>query len=182
LSKQSEKLDVNRRWPAHRVEGVARQGRKAKELGDLEGHLPRPQAATLLGVSMSTLKWWHKKGVLVPALQKSGVFLYTRAQLEEFRDAEPERMAARAFKLFEEGATPVRVVIELEASPTLIETMHELYVRLSGAWRIAGPSGARSAWERAYGLGELTPTKLRRALELCASHPELKAKLLEADG
>jgi hypothetical protein len=174
------KQDVARRLPAKRVEGEARQGRKLREIGEIEGYLPRSQAATFLGVSLSTLKWWHKKGVIVPDLQKDGVFLYTRQQLEDFRDAEPEKVAARAFKLFEAGMSAVHVVIELEAAPSLIESMHEQYVRLSSAWRVQGfPPGSRAAWERTYGLGELTPMKLRKALELCAADPALKAKLLE---
>jgi hypothetical protein len=174
------KHDVTRRLPAKRVEGKVRQGTKVSEIGEIEGYFPRGPAATFLGCSLWTLKWWHKKGVLVPELQKSGVFLYSRKQLEDFRDAEPERMAARAFQLFEQGRSAVHVVIELEAAPSLIEAMHEQYVRLSSAWRVQGfPPGSRAVWERTYGLGELTPMKLRRALELCAADPKLKAKLLE---
>lgn len=141
-------------------------------------YFPRKDAALFLGVSVPTLRYWHKNRVLVPGIERDGTWFYTRTQLEDFREQAPERLAAKAFAMFEKGETPVNVVIALNAHPSQVEQLHELYIRLSSSWRIAGPSGAREVWERTYDLGPLTPLKLRRALELCAIDPALKAKLL----
>lgn len=141
----------------------------------------RTQAANYLGVGNSTLRWWHSLGRLVPGLTRDGVHLYTREQLELWQRGNPDAVASQAFKLFEQGETPIAVVIALHADPTAIEKLHEQYVRLSGAWVVAGPSGPRRAWERTYRLGQLTPQKIRIALELCASNEELRAKVIAVD-
>lgn len=72
----------------------------------------------------------------------------------------------------------MQAVIELHADPETVEKLQAVYTRLSASWLVAGPPGPRHAWEKAYGLGKLTPQKLRKALELCAAHDELREKLL----
>ena len=42
-------------------------------------------------------------------------------------------IASRAFELFEKGITPVRVVIELEQSPELIQELYHKWVEMNGA-------------------------------------------------
>jgi hypothetical protein len=164
------------------VDGPAIAGKKAKELGALDPNLfTRKQAADYLGVGFSTIRWWHSLGRLVPALTRDGVHFYTREQLEQWQRGNPDAVASQAFKLFEQGETPIGVVIALHADPTAVEKLHEQYVRLSGAWVVAGPPGPRRAWERTYRLGQLTPQKLRTALELCANNEELRAKLLAVE-
>lgn len=164
------------------VEGPAINGTKASEVGaDGVKLFSRKQAANALQVGHNTLIWWHSLGRLVPALTRNGVHLYTAEQLAEWRRGNPEAVAAQAFKLFEEGQTSIAVVIALHAEPSTIEKLFEQYVRMSAGWLIAGPHGSRSAWERTYHLGKLTPQKLRTALELCASNDELRAKLLAID-
>lgn len=154
-------------------------GTKASEVGaDGEKIFSRRQAATYLNVGHTTLRWWHSLGRLVPALNRNGVHLYTREQLEQWQRGNPDAVSARAFALFEGGATAVQVVIELHADPETVEKLQAIYTRLSGSWLIQGPSGPRYAWERAYAIGKLTPEKLRKALELCSADESLRAKLI----
>lgn len=156
----------------------ASTGTKASEVGaDGQKIFSRRQAATFLNVGHTTLRWWHSLGRLVPALNRNGVHLYTRDQLEQWQRGNPDAVSARAFALFEQGATAVQVVIELHADPETIEKLHAVYARLSGSWLIKGPSGPRHAWEKAYAIGKLTPEKLRKALELCAANDDLRQKL-----
>lgn len=140
----------------------------------------RAQAAGALGVSDSTLRKWHSQKLFVPAHQREGTYLYTAKQIAERRKLQNGKLAGLAFRLFEQGCSAVETVIELEAPPEAIAKLHAEWVKLSGGWVVAGPTGTRSSWERTYGIGKLTPAKLRVALELVASNPALRAKLLEA--
>ncbi len=164
------------------IDGPRVIGKKGAEVGaDGVRIFTRRQAADYLGVGVSTLRWWHSLGRLVPGIVRDGVHLYTREALEEWQRGNPDAVASQAFKLFEEGETPVAVVIALHADPIAIEKLHEQYVRLSGSWCVAGPPGPRRVWERTYRLGEITARKVRIALELCASDEELRAKLIAVE-
>lgn len=157
-------------------------GRKAAAVGcDGVTFFSPQQAAEALAVSVSTLRNWRQSGRLVPAEVRDSIHIYTAEQIERARRDHGGHLAAEAFKLFELGRTPVQVVIELSAEPEQVARLHRHYVELSGAWVIEGPNGPRARWEAAYQIGELTPAKLRRALELCAVDPKLRSKLLEAN-
>lgn len=140
----------------------------------------RSQAARYLGKSLRQIRWLEESGVLKPKIAKRGVRVFERGDLDNYRRATPGSLAARAFACFEAGKTPAQAVIQCEATPQEIETLHDAWVRMSGAWTVAGPKGPRLAWERTYGIGEITPTKLRRALELVATRPDLRERLLAA--
>ncbi len=138
----------------------------------------RKQAARTLGVHVKTVIKWAQNRTLVPARNVEGVHLYTREQIDLMRRDRVGKIASEAFALFELGKTAVQVVIELGVEPDTIERMHASYVKLSSSWVVKGPSGPLAAWEATYRLGPITPEKLRRALELCASHPALREKLI----
>ena len=142
----------------------------------------RSQAAAVLGVHVNTLRKWEADGTFVPRKESSGngmvVSIYTAKQIEERRKLQNGKVASAAFALFEQGRTAVQVVIELEAPPESIAKLHDAWVKLTGSWVVAGPSGSRSSWERTYQIGKLTPVKLRTALELVAANPALREKLL----
>jgi hypothetical protein len=158
------------------------RGTKANEVG-ANGRelLSRTQTARELAIAEKTLRLWHDKGVFVPALRRRGVWLYTREQVEEHRTQMPGELAALAFRAFEAGHSAVETVIALRANPGVIRALHTSYLEMSSAWVIAGPAGSRASWEATYRLGKLTAEKLRCALELCGTHPELRAKLLAAE-
>jgi hypothetical protein len=132
----------------------------------------------MLGISRGTLRNWRLSGRLQPAQMSGTQALYTPAQIEYARRQQSGTLAARAFALFEAGHTAVAVVIELEADPEAVRTWHAHYIDLSSSWIVRGPDGSRDRWESAYKIGALTPDKLRRALELCAADPKLRALLL----
>lgn len=138
----------------------------------------RTQAKRFLGVALETVKQAQKRGAL-ESVQMQGVTLFSRATLEAYKAgrANPE-LAQRAFGLLDAGHSAVQLVATLHVSPDVAESLVASYARLNGAWIVAGPTSSRSAWERTYRIGALTPLKLRRALELAARTPSLRARLL----
>lgn len=140
----------------------------------------RSQAARYLGKSLRQIRWLEDSGVLKPKIAKRGIRVFERAELDSYRKSSPGSLAARAFACFEAGKSPAHAVIACEATPREIEELHDAWVRMSGSWTVAGPKGPRLAWEKTYGIGEITPVKVRRALELVATHPDLRQRLLAA--
>lgn len=156
-------------------------GTKAHEVGaDNSTLYSRTQASAYLGVAVSTLRLWQASGRFEPSRQRKGVWLYERKHLDEcartLRTSNGE-LAREVFGRLEQGRTAVQIVMELAADPEQVAQLVDSYARLTGSWLVAGPPGPRRAWEDTYRVGELTPTKLRRALELVAATPELRAKL-----
>lgn len=161
-----------------------KNGKSARHAADVGADgvtlFSRNQAAEALGIAGSTLRAWQTSRRLVPALQREGIWLYTKEQLDrELRKPQGE-LAAKCFGLFEEGLSAVAVVMQLQVEPAIVEELHTAWVRMTASWVVRGPEGPRAAWEATYNLGPLTPEKLRRALELCAARSELRERLLEA--
>ena len=137
----------------------------------------RTQAARFLGMTVRQIRWLEETGQLHPSKSKGGGRVFRREDLEAYLNAQPGALAARAFRCFEGGMSPQQTVIELQAMPAEIAKLHAEWVNMSGAWVVAGPKGSRAQWERIYGIGELTPIKLRTALELVGSNPALRDRL-----
>lgn len=153
-------------------------GKKGKHVGaDGVNLFTRRQAAATLGVHVATVRQWESRQALAAKIVE-GVHLFTAEQIELLRASRQGKLAGLAFQMFEDGKTPVQVVIELGIDPQRIAKMHLSYVQLSQSWVVKGPSGPRAAWERTYRIGELTSEKLRRALELVSTNPALREKLL----
>lgn len=140
----------------------------------------RAQACRFLGLTLNQLRYVQKSGRLQP-ITIEGTHLFPRAELERYRAQEPGQLAARAFAAFEAGKSATEAVIDLKAEPRAIADLHAAWIEMSGAWVVAGPRGSRRAWEATYQIGPLTAIKLRRALELCAASPELRAQLKATD-
>lgn len=136
----------------------------------------RAEVAEMLRVDKMTVRRLERRGELHPIVLE-GVHYFGRKHVFEVLKARQHGQRAAAFRLFEEGKEPVQVVIELDADPDLVHALWEGYQRLLGCWVVQGPKSLR-AWEATYGLGELTPRKLLKALELVASNPPLRAELL----
>lgn len=157
------------------------KGKRGKEVGaDGIELFTRGQAAEALGVSLACVKLWERSQTIVPRLVE-GVHVFTRDQIETLRSNRVGKLSAIAFRSFEDGLSPVQVVIRYGIDPERIAKMHAAYIRMTSSWVVKGPSGSVEAWERTYQLGPLTPDKLRRALELCASTPALRKILLGRD-
>lgn len=140
------------------------------------------ETCAALGITRRTLSAWRDSGRLVPSTRKGRRVYYDAADVErcQHKRTRDGRTAAKLFAFFEGGGTAVQSVIELEVTPHEAERAHAAYCRMSGSWRIEGPSGPRAHWERVYQVGELTPAKLRLALELCGADPKLRRRLTEA--
>lgn len=139
----------------------------------------RTQAAKALGVSEDAVRRLERRGLL-RAVVLEGVHVFTRHELERHRDAKPSSNASAAFALFEQGLAAVDVVIKLNLDPSEIQSLYAAWSTMSGAIVVAAPRGSAKAWERAYGVGPLTPAKIRLALELVGAVPELRARLQTA--
>jgi hypothetical protein len=140
----------------------------------------RGQAAKFLRVNVRLVRLQAEKGRLECVVIR-GVECFTRKALEQYRAmSQRGQLASKAFRALEQGKSPAELVIDLMVSPDLAREFAQQYAELSGAWLVAGPSGPRENWERTYKIGELTPFKLRRALELAACTPELNRRLLES--
>jgi hypothetical protein len=159
---------------------AARQPRASQIGANGRELFSRRQAARFLGVTLRAIRYAQEHGRL-RAITVEGTSLFPRSELERYRATEPGTLAARAFELFESGKSATDAVIALEAEPRAIADLHAAWIEMSGAWVIGGPRGSRRAWEQTYRIGTLSPAKLRRALELCAADPALRAKLQEAD-
>jgi hypothetical protein len=161
---------------------AANPGKQGGKLGaDGREVFTRGQAAKFLGLTHEQLRHLHRSN-RIRSTRVEGCHLFARHELERYRDQAPGELAARAFELFEAGKTAPQVVIELRADPSAIADLLEAWAKMSGHWTIAGPRGPRRAWEDVYKIGELTPGKMRRALEIVAGVPELRARMLAAEG
>lgn len=129
----------------------------------------------MLGVHKSSIRRMEDRGELRPIVV-AGVHWFTREAVAHAYQRLEGTICAAAFRLFKAGLEPVDVVIELEADAELIGQLWRSYNDLEGHWVVEGP-GSKRAWEPVFQLGELTPAKLRRALELCGSTPALRAEL-----
>jgi len=131
----------------------------------------------MLGSSKTTVRRLENTGLLHPIVL-DGVHYFAREAIARAAQARPHALSGKAFTLFEAGKTPIETVVELDADPEHIHALWETYQRLQGCWVIQGPKSLR-AWEGVYHLGELTPTKLLRCIEIVCADPKLRA-LLEA--
>lgn len=142
--------------------------------------LTRIEVCRQLGVAKTTVRRLEESGELNPVVFQ-GVHYFDRRQVITLLKARAHSHAARAFALFEAGKQPVQVVLELDVDPEQIQRLWEHYNRMQKCWIVEGP-GSLKAWEPVYKLGELTPRKLLRALELVCANPQLRATLLATAG
>lgn len=93
-----------------------------RDPSDYERKLTRATAAAILNVSPSTLRRAEARGIIPHAIDPDGVHRFSVAELQHYgaglagtprtRVHEGER-DARAFRMFEQGATPQAVTMEL---------------------------------------------------------------------
>lgn len=138
----------------------------------------RTQAARFLGVSLAAVKAAQKRGSLaVSSVQ--GVSVFSRDTLTSWRDSTPRgAIAAAAFRCYARGRSAAQVVADLEILPVTAITLQAAYAECSGGLLVACSPMARATWARVYGVPELTPELVLRAVEICAQTPALRAKLL----
>lgn len=138
--------------------------------------LTRAEVGRQLGIAKTQVRRLEASGELHPVMFR-GVHYFDRRQVLALLKLRAHTYAARAFALFEAGKQPVDVVLELDVDPEQIQRLWENYNRMLGCWIVKGP-GSLKAWEPVYKLGELTPHKLLRALEIVCSNPQLRATLM----
>lgn len=157
---------------------MAKATQKAKKRPeDSEGHplLTRSEAAKMLGAHKTTVRRLENRGLLKPLLI-DGVHYFSREAVARAAQARPHAVSGPAFKLFKAGMQPEDVVIELCADPDHIAQLWASYNAMLGNWVVKGP-GSLKAWELTYKVGELTPKKLLRCLEIVHANPRLRAEL-----
>lgn len=150
----------------------------AKNLGgDGDVWLSRKEAAAYCGVSISSIRAAEHRGELRVRKVRGAVRLISRRALDDWRTRvgrSPDSMREAA-EAVAAGAAPRELVQLLGCTPERAQSFVESMRWLSGAWIIEGPAGSRDAWLRAYGYDNITPHQLRRALELAACIPGLRA-------
>lgn len=137
--------------------------------------LTRQQTAEMLGVHISTVIRLQKKGVLMPIMQ-DGAFWFSRETIGRAVEARKSHIWADAFRKFRAGLKPTAVVVELGIDPVLVELLWSSFQAMERRWVVEMPESMR-AWQGVYQLGELTPRKLLRALEIVCADPALRAQL-----
>lgn len=152
----------------------------AKGVADGKAWFTRTQAARYMGITLDSVKGAQARGAL-QAVVIGGHNIFSRQTLDAYKAARGSAdLATAAFALLDAGRCASELVSELKVNPDVALGLVESYRALRNAWLVAGPdNGTRSAWERTYQIGALTPLKLRRALELAARTPSLRARLLE---
>lgn len=124
------------------------------------------EAAQLLGVGESTIRYWARVDKLKPERARrthpSGssreVDVFDPAQLAVFAarrkitrvPSGPGEIAATAFELFDQGASMRRVVTEVRETPQRVAELHEQWLDFGGADLVVGPQ-AREALVRLVG-------------------------------
>lgn len=146
---------------------------------DLAGWLTRNQAMDLLGVSFNTLLSWERQGLLHVARaerprptgknQYKEVVVYSPdelARLPRRRKAplEPGEIVARAFELFDIGASLRDIVIKTRRTPAEIEKLRELWLDNGGTALVVG-STSKARLERIVGSFESVDELVERISE-----------------
>jgi len=138
----------------------------------------RTQAARYLGITLGGVKSAQARGGLASHTIE-GVSCFTRATLDLYRESTPSgALAARAFGMFDAGASAADVVIALAVQPATAQALLAAFAACSGACVVACPTMGRAAWASLYELPAITPALLLRALELSAQSPSLRPRLL----
>ncbi len=123
---------------------------------DTTGWLLRTEAADLLDVSHTTVKNWdgtflHPRKVLrdLPNGGSRPVWVYDPKELARIPAARRQRakmmpgdrgeIAARAFEMFDEGASSRVVVMRLREPPETVEILREQWERLGGSELVIHP-------------------------------------------
>jgi hypothetical protein len=149
----------------------------ARHVGaDGQNLFTRMQAARFLGIRKQSVLAAEQRGALA-AVVIQGVHVYPRSELERYRGGRQRgALAARAFTMLAAGASPARLVVELELEPDLALELTRRYCELAELIICEAPKGSRSAWERAFGV-ELAPATILRVLEVAARTPGVRSRL-----
>ena len=137
--------------------------------------LTRSEVATHLDTSLKTVRNLETRGFLRP-VKLEGVNYFTRHDVAQAIEARPRAICGKAFALFKEGIEPIDAVVELDADPDHIDRLYRTFKRMEGCWVVQGPKSLR-AWEPVYRLGELTPRKLLKCVELVSGNPRLRKEI-----
>jgi hypothetical protein len=122
---------------------------------DVSSWLTRNQVADMLGVSVQTILNWESKGYLHPRMRPGTsaergrqVHVYDphevaslpqRAKRRAARADDVHEISARAFELFDRGASMRHVVVKLRKAPEEVERLHEQWRDLGGADSVITP-------------------------------------------
>jgi hypothetical protein len=126
----------------------------AGSLAAIDGNLPdghrlmtRAEAAKAFEVSLTTFRRRYEGHILTPVVGPDGAHYFREEAVHELviqrrstatADAYDGETAATSFRLFEEGAHPVDVVLRLKVHPRVVRAMHREWVSLRGGYVVTG--------------------------------------------
>lgn len=141
--------------------------------------LTRKEAAAWCGLATSTIAYAERTGALrgIVSDKPRGATLFRVSDLESWRARVGQHSDSMrtALDAILRGCSPIDLVMKHGLLPERARQLIQTMAELSGGWYVEGPPGSREAWMRAHRIDVITPEVLRRALELFASIPWLRA-------
>lgn len=128
---------------------------------------------------MSTIR--RMEGSELQPIVIDGKHCFPVEEVDRHRRLTDSELAAKAFRMFNEGSTVIEAVVELEEAPERIERLHEFWVKHTYSAVVLGfedlPQRIDFVFRR---LGNLTPTLIREALDIIDNDPKLRERLVRA--
>jgi len=151
------------------------------------GFFSRAQAREVLGCTYHQVRGLQRKGVLVGEKDKHGAWWFSTAEITEARDYVTHsgkrtggELLARAFELFEAGATHVRCVIVLRVTTAQLVAMRSEYEHAGWAFTAAEVGAVRAMLED-VALDASSPAQLVACIkQLCDQSKQLRRVRLSA--
>lgn len=142
--------------------------------------ITRKAAAALLHSSVQIVRNAERRGELRP-VKLEGVHFFSSRDVLAYaarREGRLGRLTAQACTLFRQGHGIVDVAIALEAELDHVTMLFGAWNRAEGMLIVELPKPL-AHWARVYhaSLGDFTPRRLLRALEICLSSAELRQQL-----
>lgn len=151
----------------------------------------------MVGVSYNTVAYWARRGLLksqkewrtlsngtlreVMVFDRDAVLkLAGQRSKNEAMNVDPEEVAARAFEMFDEGATIGEVVVKLRRGPERIELLHEQWLSCGGAEFVLNPA-ARRDLSHVIGPFDGVADLVQRVTEMGKQLAELTSRLAAAE-
>jgi hypothetical protein len=152
-----------------------KRARQVKPPLDTKGMVSRREAAALLGITISGLRYLEGVSLTPINLGNQRVY-YERAEVERLRLDRSGEFASKAFAIFRDGGSAVDAVIALGLEPGHADHLWQLYIKMRLKARncvlIEFPDAVHTeAWKRTFQLPELRPEVVKLLLEHGAMNP-----------
>jgi hypothetical protein len=109
-----------------------------------------------------------------------GKHMFAAQDVEKYAQHSDGKLAAMAFEQFNQGKSPVELVIEMKIPPQRIEKIHDAWGRMSSAVVVVAPSPFTiTRWKRMLRVDRFSWTMIAKALEIIMRDPKLVDSWME---